>query len=208
MVQTGVVSTLTPLGRGPGDRHGRAGRRVRSRDRSRLRALIVFLVLIVGGVLGAWYVVHRDDSRLGASATERPACEASQSPGAVPVATIRVRVLNATARNGLAASVAAELRRRGYGVTGIGNDSSTVTGPASVRYGPAGANAARAVAALVPGSVAQPDRRNGSDVDLVLGNRFAQLVPAPTGASSATCATPTASGSAQPGRPTGSPQQR
>lgn len=199
---------LTPQGRGQGHHYGRGGRRVRNQDTSRLRALVVFLVLLIGGALAAWYVVHRDDSRLGASATERPACVASGVPGSLPVASIRVRVLNATARNGLAASVAAELKRRGYGVTGIGNDSSTVTGPASVRYGPAGATAAKAVAALVPGSVAQPDRRTGADVDLVLGDRFTQLAAAPTSAASASCTTPTASASAQPARPTGSPQRR
>ena len=101
--------------------------RSRARDRARLRALALLVALMLGSALTVWLIVRSEDNSKPAAA---PCAEGSTSPSA-----INMRVLNATGREGLAASVATELRKRGYNVTGVGNDSRNVPGAAEVRHG-------------------------------------------------------------------------
>ncbi len=183
------MSTINPIGREPG-RRVRQGRS-RSRDRARLRALIVLLVLVLVSAIAVWLIVRSEAK--GETPRADPCAVKSGT-----TAAIEVRVLNATSREGLAGSVATELRKRGYTVTSIGNEPRAVPGTAEVRYGSRGAPAARAMAALVVGSKGRKDKRTGTDVDLVLGDRFRALVPGK--------AAPLPSGCPASVKPTGSPR--
>ncbi len=161
-----------PPARAPGPRSRAA--RSRRRDVARLRAAIILLLLIAGGAAAVWWTL-RADQRVTAHAGQPTACGTPSPAAALP----RVRVLNSTNRPGLATAVADLLRARGFTVTDVGNDPHAVAGPAELRYGPHGLAAARTVLGVVPGAARRPDTRRGADVDLVLGNRFSRLAPAP-----------------------------
>lgn len=161
---------------GPQAQAARAARA--RRDTARLRALIVLVVLVCASALGVWLILRADTHKAPRQAT--PASCVHETKARVPTkADIRIRVLNATAREGLATKIAAELRLRGYTVTAVGNDPSAVLGPAEMRYGAGGALFAKALKGLVVGAVNRPINRAGTDVDLILGNTFTRLAPAP-----------------------------
>jgi hypothetical protein len=169
------VSTRSPHDegpRGPGPRVLAAQARL---DTTRLRALIVLILLVVASATGVLLILRTDANRQSSQATPASCANVAKT---LSKAAIRIKVLNATAREGLATTVAAELRRRGYTVTTVGNDATAVPGPALLRYGAGGAPAAKVVAGLVTGAVNRPVTRAGADVDLVLGNTFTRLAPA------------------------------
>jgi hypothetical protein len=169
------MSMLTPRGVG-GHAPVRRGRR-------RRRLLKTLLVLLVIGALaaGGWYYLLRDATTTTvkpATAAPTASCPApSPTPTPVSARLVKLNVFNATERRGLAATVATELRRRGFRVAKVGNDPArrTVAGVAEVRSSPAGTAAARTVAAQVDAFVAVPDRRPDGSVDLVLGSSFKAL---------------------------------
>jgi hypothetical protein len=92
---------------------------------------------------------------------------------------VQVRIYNATAREGLARTVAGQLRSRGFAIVATENDPLAgirpVESPAEVRYGPAGAKQAAQVRRQVPGATLYRDAREGNVIDLVLGERFRRL---------------------------------
>ncbi|MGB9377911.1 MAG: LytR C-terminal domain-containing protein [Mycobacteriales bacterium] len=164
----------------------------RGRDRARLRALALFVILLLLTALAVWLVVRTEAT--GAKTAASPCAVKSGQPGAV-----KLRVLNATAREGLAALVAAQLRNRGYTVTAVGNDSKGVAGPAEVRHGAKGLASARLLAATIRGATLRTDARTGTDVDLVLGNQFRTLLPVkPAPTQSACVSTAKTTGSPRP----------
>jgi hypothetical protein len=92
---------------------------------------------------------------------------------------VTVNVLNTTFRTGLASTVAAEVRTRGFHVAHVGNDPTRVVlGTAEVRYGEDGEPAARLLARQVQDAKMVLLPRTGATVDLVLGNAYTALVPA------------------------------
>ena len=146
----------------------------RARYTPRLRravpALVVLLALCALAGLTWLKVIDQVDDRVAAAAC-----------GTAPVdsAKVQVRVYNATAREGLARKVAGQLVGRGYAIVATANDPLSgirpVDGAAEVRYGPAGARAAALVRRQVPGATMYKDAREGSIVDLVLGDQFRRL---------------------------------
>jgi len=140
------------------------------RLRRALPALVFLLVLsVLAGV--TWLkVIDGVDDRAAAVA-----CGTSQVSSSKP----QVRVYNATAREGLARTVAGQLVGRGYAIVATDNDPLSgirpVEGSAEVRYGPAGARQAALVRRQVPGATLYKDARQGSIVDLVLGEKFRRL---------------------------------
>jgi len=153
---------------------------------------VLLVVLVLGSALTVWLILRSDAKAKPKGAS--PCSATSGSPG-----SIKLRVLNATPREGLAASVAADLRKRGFTVTAVGNDTQKVTAPAEIRYGTKGAPAARVVAGVVTGATSRNDGRAGPDVDLILGTKFKALAPAKAGASGASCPATA--------KPTGSPRR-
>ena len=167
------MTMLTPLGRG-----GSAPRRRRNQAIRHAIVLLLALALLVAAGVTAWWYTFRTSTVVAAL----PACPTptvTSNPPVVTIATksIRVNVFNATSRQGLAARVAAELRTRGFVVTGVANDPlrKMVIAPAEIRYGPAGRAAAQTLALQVSGAVAAPDGRKNATVDLVLGMGFTAL---------------------------------
>jgi hypothetical protein len=91
---------------------------------------------------------------------------------------VTVNVYNATTRHGLARETSIEMTHRGFRIGAVANDPLNKIIPASaeVRYGPAGAAAAKVVAAQVPSPTMVRDARKGAVVDLVVGDGYTALL--------------------------------
>jgi hypothetical protein len=138
---------------------------------ARVRALIVIGVLVIVAITTVVWAIVQDDQ----TSPHRQACGAGAKPAtAVPPAkSVKLRVLNATDTDGLATTVAKQLRAAGFNVVSLGNEARTVESSAQVRYGPAGLGAAQLVRAYVRNAeTVQEDKRKDAIVDLVLGDEF------------------------------------
>ncbi len=133
-----------------------------------------------------------------------PAEPAAVPPGpTVPPAQITLDVLNGTGTTGLAATVADQLRAQGYTVGAVGNETGSVA-QSVVRHGPGAIEAARTVAAAVPGSVLEASDAIGDTVQLVIGPGFESVVPVqltPAAAEPAPAAEPAAPAAPEPVAP-------
>jgi LytR cell envelope-related transcriptional attenuator len=146
----------------------------RARYTLRLRRALPALVflLVLSGLAGVTWlkVLDRVDARLDSAACP----SATNDPHRV-----QLRVYNATAREGLAKTIAGQLIGRGYAIVATENDPLAgvrpVEGTAEVRYGPAAAKQAVQVRRQVPGATLYRDAREGTIIDLVLGERFRRL---------------------------------
>lgn len=150
-----------------------------SRRSRRRRALITLVVVALMLFFAFWYAYsYYRSSSSARQGTPAATCTSSVAP---TPARITVNVYNATERNGLAAKTATEVRKRGFKVSTVSNDplARQVAGTAEVRYGKSGAPASKLVVALVKGAKAVQDARVDGSVDLVLGEKFTSLTPAP-----------------------------
>lgn len=109
------------------------------------------------------------------AATPTPSCPAGTF-SYLPNNDVRVNVYNATAKEGLATSVAAELKARGYKVGEVANKATNYVGAAVVVSGPGGQAAAFNLQHNVPNSEYVEDGRTDSTVDLVLSPGYSTLV--------------------------------
>jgi hypothetical protein len=118
---------------------------------------------------------------------------------------VRLRLLNGTARNGLAGLVAGQLAGRGFVVLSQGNSAAAVGGASQVRYGAGAGVAARLLSFHVLGSVVVRDAASPSGVvTVVLGSDFRRLAtPAEVAAAVQGATAPAAT--ARPTGPTPSP---
>jgi hypothetical protein len=94
----------------------------------------------------------------------------------------RVQVLNAGGQTGLATQVTAEVQQYGFVPAGPPADDpqypqGNLTCEGQIRFGPAGASAARTLSLLVPCVELVHDNRPDGTVDLVLGQNFTGLAP-------------------------------
>ena len=81
---------------------------------------VLVLALLAGGGYAAFLGLSGGSSN--ASAPPLPLCPVpSRSPVPTHVGPLRLTVMNATERSGLAAEVAAALQDRGFNVTSVGN---------------------------------------------------------------------------------------
>ncbi len=112
------------------------------------------------------------------AAVEPPATVPGPQPLTVVPAAVSVDVLNGTATQGLASTVADQLRAQGFAVGQVGNETGTVN-ETVVRHGPGALEPARTAAAAVPGAVLQPSDAIGDRVQLVIGPGFTGVVPVP-----------------------------
>jgi LytR cell envelope-related transcriptional attenuator len=140
------------------------------RLRRAVPALVFLLVLCALAGVTWLKVIDQVDDRAVAGACD---------PAQVSSSKLQVRVYNATAREGLARTIAGQLVGRGYAIVTTDNDPLSgirpVESSAEVRYGPAGARQAALVRRQVPGATLFKDARQGSVVDLVLGEKFRRL---------------------------------
>lgn len=110
-------------------------------------------------------------------APDAPGPASPAAPLTVAPAGVRVSVLNGSGTPGLGRTAAQELARAGFVVVGSpGNRDSGTTGTV-VRYGPTRAEAARTLAAAVPGATVEADPTLTGTVEIVVGTSFAGLVP-------------------------------
>jgi hypothetical protein len=99
---------------------------------------------------------------------------------AVPVvwprtSSVHVTVLNGTSRNGLAKSVAGQLKNRGFKIATITNDTVDTVKVTQVRYGPKLATAAKLVQLYLPGSRLVPNSSKATAVTVSLGSSYSRL---------------------------------
>ena len=175
------MAALSPLGRVPARRQRL--RRPRRRYRLRFRRAIPALVMIIGlsALAGSvWLrVLDRVDAGAAGAAGTTACGPGTAAAGPLDPRRIQVRVYNSTDREGLARSVADQLRGRRFAVIATANDPLVdirqVTGSAEVRHGPAGAKQAEVVRRQVPGAKLYRDVRADAVVDLALGPGYRRL---------------------------------
>ncbi|MGX2995839.1 LytR C-terminal domain-containing protein [Streptomyces sp. JNUCC 64] len=199
------MSMLTPPGMGGEYRiTGAKYPRMRRGPRRGRVVLACVASLVAVGVIG-WGTLQLVDVFTGggdrANAAGGPGCataSASPSPGtkaakaardgatALPKpAKVKVNVLNATPRSGLAKKTADELRKRGFAIGEVGNATKRydkkVPGTGLVIGAKSAAGGALPVlAAQLAGAQQRTDARTTADVDLVIGTAFARLAPKDT----------------------------
>jgi hypothetical protein len=145
----------------------------RARYTMRLRRALpalAFLFVLCGLAGVTWLKVLDRVDRVDGAACSSAASDPNR---------VQLRVYNATAREGLAKTVAGQLIGRGYAIVATENDPLAgirpVEGTAEVRYGPAAVKQATQVRRQVPGATLYRDAREGTIIDLVLGERFRRL---------------------------------
>ncbi len=155
-----------------------------SRRHRRNRRTAVILVILVAALAGAFYYAASYMNRPSTPAAS--ACPTSAPTGSTPAALapnqVTVNVYNATTRSGLAADTAKNVKSRGFVIGTVTNDPAKkkIDGVGQVRFGPNGKAGAELVVALLNGVTPQQDTRADASVDLVIGNGFKELNPAPT----------------------------
>jgi hypothetical protein len=146
----------------------------RARYTMRLRRTLpalVFLIVLCALAGVTWMkVLDRVEARAAAAACPTGKADPNR---------VQLRIYNATAREGLARTVASQLTSRGYAVVATENDPLAgirpVEATAEVRYGPSGAKQAALVRRQVPGATLYRDAREGTVIDLVIGEKFRRL---------------------------------
>jgi len=173
------------------------------RDRRRpLPALVFILALTVLTALVWWRVLHRGGGDASGAATSNSACPTATPPtatGSAPAATgsaptpprprrphtlppprtVRVHVLNATNRTGLAGRTTTALHKDGFRTTAPGNDESGYRGKGvgEIRYGAEAKPAAQLVNYFLPSAKLVPVHTRSATVTLALGRKFHGLQP-------------------------------
>ena len=104
------------------------------------------------------------------------ATAAKAKPIAWPAtAAVHVSVLNGTQRNGLARSVAAQLKARGFKIGAVTNDPTGPVAVTQVRYGATAATAARLLQLYLPGSTLVANSSTTPTVVVSLGASYRSL---------------------------------
>lgn len=143
----------------------------------RQRSVITLLVALLAVFFAAWYAlsyIRADDEEGSAGA----ATEAGTSACEVTPEQVDVNVYNATDREGLAASVARDLKSRGFTVKTVANDpkQAELDGRGELRFGDEGTKGAGLLAEHVGELAERTDERARATVDVVLGPRYRHLV--------------------------------
>jgi acetolactate synthase regulatory subunit len=161
---------VTILGRGdlaPRRRHRRIGR---------FLAILVVVALLAGGGYAGYRAVKGGSSTPAASASRRPVCPASPTSLLfAPDHQVRLRVMNASLRTGLAAQVKQELKHRGFHVSQIGNALRVGHDVATIQYSADQKRAASTVAAQIAGGPTMKPVAGQRVLELDIGVRFARL---------------------------------
>lgn len=143
--------------------------------------LTVLVGIVVVGVVLA-LLVWKGYIKLPEPVTTAQATNSSNCPSAtfdlMANKEVYVNIYNATGRDGLAASVAAELKQRGYQVGTVGNKKIASSAAAVISAGSAGQAAAFNLQGTIAETKFVPDTRSDSTVDLYLTSGFTALVDA------------------------------
>jgi acetolactate synthase regulatory subunit len=147
-------------------------RRYRRRRGRRLGLALLLLVVLGAGGWFAWTHL-RSDGKPATLRAHTPCPTPSASPAPLAPSAVTMRLLNGTARVGLAHRLAAVMRRRGFHVVRVGNTTSQVAGASIVYYGAGQLAAATTVAEHVPGATLMQQSRAGVELDI--GSDFVHL---------------------------------
>lgn len=93
----------------------------------------------------------------------------------VPAKQISVRVLNGTDRAGLAATVAGQLKSKGFKVVKVGNTPEAGVAKSTLRYGTAGAKAMPTLQNAVKTITPKQVKTTSPNLDLIIGNDWSGL---------------------------------
>ena len=138
--------------------------------------LTLLLLLVVAGSTGAWAILTGRIVLTPQAASPAPTLGCPAGPfDYAPPPSVHVNVLNAAGQEGLARSVADQLKQRKFVVGKVANSTTDGAPPALIVSGPAGEGAAFTIQRNVPGSVFTLDSRGDSSVDLILLPGFAGL---------------------------------
>ncbi|MEA5454965.1 LytR C-terminal domain-containing protein [Sinomonas sp. JGH33] len=138
--------------------------------------LILLVALVVVGAGGAFAVLggYLKIPQPGSAPSPTATCPIGPFDYSGPDA-VRVRVLNATGKEGLAKDVGDALTQRKFTVGGVDNSKAAGSAAAIIVAGPAGESGAFTLQRNVPGSVFMQDGRGDATVDLVLLPAFKEL---------------------------------
>jgi len=151
-----------------------AARRRRRRTALVLTALTLMLALVLV------YAVAFYQGWLGGSDTTADTDQVTATAPPLQPGDVRVNVYNAKGEPGLAGRTSEELETRGFAVDAVDNDpeDASIAHSADIRHGPQGLESAELMQQSVPGSKLVADEREGTEIDLVLGDGFTELAPA------------------------------
>ncbi|WP_252975193.1 LytR C-terminal domain-containing protein [Janibacter melonis] len=148
--------------------------RGRSQGRRTFVTVLVVLLLLFFAFWYAMSYIRADEEgrrRPGASASTSSVC-------AIQPKDVVVNVYNGTGRDGLAASVARDLRKRGFQIRKIENyHGGRVGGVGLIRYGDKGAPKVKVVGRHAGAMQKVRDKRVRSIIDVVVGKDFEDLEP-------------------------------
>ena len=141
---------------------------------------ILLLSLLTGLV---WYrVLHRPDSVATGPSKTSAHCTPATATGLArswpEPSTVTLSVLNASQRDNLAHSVAAEFKSRGFKIGSIGNDTTGGATATQVRYAPGSATAARLVQLYLPGARLVAVSGTSDTVVVAVGSSYTNLATA------------------------------
>ena len=166
-------------------------------------------ILLIGGGIGAAYLLRHDDATVKDRVAATRSCPTpTTAPSQPPVGTttlpkpqqVRLALLNGTPRNGLAKTVGDQLAALGFVVTTQGNAPAALNGGSTVTFGTGAQPAATLVSHWVRGSrlIGNP-RVPAGTVQVVLGSAFQRLAtPAEAAALAVPVTAPTATSAAVP----------
>jgi hypothetical protein len=160
------------------------------RRRNMVPATVLVAVLAVASIV-TWTIVFTNStagsvtscnaSPVAGAGTPQPTDALDDQQAAAP-GDVRVKVLNGAGQRGQAQLAAAELGELGIAEAAPpDNDplypSQDLSCVGQIRYGSAGAAAARTLSLVVPCAELVSDGRQGSEVDLALGDDFRDISP-------------------------------
>lgn len=138
-----------------------------------LRTPVTLALLLVVLGYGAWWGYK---SVLTVPVSTANAC-VSQTLNQLLPTQVTVRVLNGGDTKGLATDVAKALKARGYKVSAVGNTDEAVTTPVVVG-GSVDSPAVKLVAGNFTGATLRADNRIDGTVDVLIGTKTPDLMPA------------------------------
>ncbi|CAN5599637.1 hypothetical protein BH23ACT6_BH23ACT6_16970 [soil metagenome] len=152
-----------------------------ARRRRRTTALVLTgLVVLLLVVLAYAIAVYQGWGRGGSDGSTDQDVVTATAPAMQPT-DVSLNVYNAKGEPGLAGRIGEALTERGFDVASVDNDpeKASIEHSADIRHGPEGLAAAEFLQQSVPDSKLVADEREGAKIDLVLGDGFEELAPAP-----------------------------
>ncbi|MGB3185550.1 MAG: LytR C-terminal domain-containing protein [Ornithinimicrobium sp.] len=152
-----------------------------ARRRRRTTALVLTSLVVLLLIVFAYAIAIYQGWGPGGDGGSTDQDQVTATAPALQPADVAVNVYNAKGEPGLAGRIGAALEERGFRVSSIDNDpeNATIEGSADIRHGAEGVEEATLMQQSVPGSTLVPDAREGDEIDLVLGDGFEELAPAP-----------------------------